>query len=130
MKLYKTFRKINNSNIYNELNRFSFCFNKNREVSFDSIDEQGYLNLNFSNVYLLSNRKLISVFGKDSTNLLQDLTTNDINKLNCDNTLNNIIYDPLTATYSFTNKRISQSSLFLDNKGKIMFDTIISKSHL
>lgn len=109
------------------LNTSSKYFSNENKSSKDSID------LNLNSVFHHENKSLISVFGKDSTLFLQNLTTNDINKLTCSNNLNNFIgnFDDNQQfnLKSIINKQIAQSSLFLDSKGRIKFDTIIIRSH-
>ncbi len=64
----------------------------------------------FNALFKLYNRKILSVTGEDAENFLQSMITNDIKVLN--------------------NDRVSLFCLFLNPKGRIMFDAIIVKSHL
>lgn len=67
---------------------------------------------NFNSIFRLTDRGVVSVSGEDATAFLQGLTTNDMNLFQ---------------------KKPDQAaifSLFLNPKGRILFDGIIVKSHL
>ena len=64
----------------------------------------------YNAVFKLMNRKIISVTGEDAESFLQSMMTNDI-KLLKDN-------------------RVALFTLFLNAKGRILYDTILVKSHL
>ena len=63
----------------------------------------------------LTDRTMISVYGTDATEFLNDLITNDIHKLDIGK------YDPEES------QRRTLSTLFLNAKGRIMHDAVIAK---
>jgi folate-binding Fe-S cluster repair protein YgfZ len=64
----------------------------------------------YNALFKLDNRGVVSVTGEDALNFLQSMITNDMKQLNDD--------------------QVAISSLFLNPKGRIMFDAIIVKSKL
>lgn len=66
----------------------------------------------YNSLFKFDNRAIVSVTGKDAHAFLQSMITNDMNLLN---------EDP---------QRAAIFSVFLNPKGRILYDTIIIKSHL
>ncbi len=64
----------------------------------------------YNALFRLDHRKVVSVTGLDAENFLQTMVTNDMKTLKDD--------------------KVAMFSLFLNPKGRIMFDSIIVKSHL
>lgn len=124
-----------NKLLFNQFSKYSIrLFSDNNKKTVDNtkylhkVDNEGYFHMNSELIFPIKNRSVVSVRGKDSKQLIQSLTTNDINELNCDNSKKNIV--KLDNKITFKNNQISQSSLFLNHKGKILFDTFITRSHL
>ncbi len=67
---------------------------------------------NFNSIFKLTDRGIVSVSGEDATAFLQGLITNDMN------------------LFQKNSNQAAIFSLFLNPKGRILFDGIIVKSHL
>lgn len=93
-----------------------------------SSNEEGDFTFSSSSFYHLKSRGLVSVFGKDAQSFLQSLMTNNINILDCDATKSNI--KTHNKEVKFNKKRISLGCVFLNHKGRVMFDAIVTRSHL
>lgn len=73
-------------------------------------DRENILLKKYNAVFKLTNRRIVSVTGPDAESFLQSMMTNDM-KLLKDN-------------------RAALFTLFLNPKGRILYDTILVKSHL
>jgi folate-binding Fe-S cluster repair protein YgfZ len=82
----------------------------NNGISPEDSQKENLILKKYNAVFHLNNRSVVSVTGEDAENFIQSLTTNDIRLLKDD--------------------RVAQFTLFLNPKGKILFDTILVKSHL
>lgn len=90
--------------------RFSSDFNQERQRRGKTLDETTLKNYN--SIFKLSDRGVVSVSGEDATAFLQGLITNDMN------------------LFQNNPNQAAIFSLFLNPKGRILFDGIIVKSHL
>jgi folate-binding Fe-S cluster repair protein YgfZ len=89
---------------------FKKNFSTSNGKSEQDIEKENIILKKYNALFHLNNRRVISVTGEDAENFIQSMTTNDIRLLK--------------------NDKVAQFTLFLNPKGKILFDTILVKSHL
>jgi folate-binding Fe-S cluster repair protein YgfZ len=77
---------------------------------FDSSNQENLLYKKYNAIFKLNHRNVVSVTGEDAESFLQSLMTNDMKILK--------------------DTKVAMSALFLNPKGRILFDSIIVKSHL
>jgi len=109
-------------NIFNFLKRSKFFWNPRlRFYSTQEVDQEPLRRgktldestlKNYNSIFKLTDRGIVSVSGEDATAFLQGLITNDMN------------------LFQKNSNQAAIFSLFLNPKGRILFDGIIVKSHL
>jgi folate-binding Fe-S cluster repair protein YgfZ len=98
------------SHFYTNL-KFSKTFSdKKQNNRFQESNEEDTLYKKYNAVFKLNSRRIVSVTGEDAESFLQSMITNDMKTLK--------------------DNKVALFSLFLNPKGRIMFDSIIVKSHL
>jgi len=85
-----------------------FCDINKRQIENDRIQ----FNKKYSALFNLKNRTIISVSGEDSTNFLQSMISNDM------------------KLFEKEKDRAAIFGLFLNPKGRVLYDAIIIKSQL
>jgi len=75
-------------------------------------NEKIQFNKKYSALFHLKNRTIVSVSGEDSTNFLQSMITNDM------------------KLFEKEQERAAIYGLFLNPKGRVLYDAIIIKSQL
>jgi glycine cleavage system aminomethyltransferase T len=102
-----------NKNHFSNKNKFINNEYENDEIK-NNTEEIVQFDKKYSALFKLNNRCIISVSGKDSTLFLQSLITNDMKIFEKEEEIN----------------RASIFALFLNPKGRILFDSILIKSQL
>lgn len=90
--------------------KFNFSKSRKTIIEEDNPTEEDLFYKKYNAILKLKNRSVVSVTGEDAGSFLQSMITNDIKQLK--------------------NDRVAMAALFLNPKGRILYDSFVVKSEL